>query len=106
MFGVFCPHLLLLDEVHEVGPLDLHRLTLPVVQRQDEVEEVGLAQVGGRLLLEVRPGQTHSAADTQAEDESVLEANVVGGETSLQEQRNMSSKSFIIVTIIIIIFLI
>lgn len=62
----FCPHLLFLDEVHEVGPLDFHRLTLPVVQSQDEVEEVGLAQVGGRLLLKVRPGQTNSTADTQA----------------------------------------
>ncbi|TNN64290.1 hypothetical protein EYF80_025541 [Liparis tanakae] len=50
----------------EVGPLDLHRLTLPVVQSQDEVEEVGLAQVGGRLLLKVSPGQTHSTADTHA----------------------------------------
>lgn len=61
----FCsPHLLLLDKVHEVGPLDLHRLTLAVVQSQDEVEEVGLAQVGRRLLLEVSPGQTHAAAET------------------------------------------
>ena len=69
----FCTDLLLLDEVHEVGPLDLHRLTLAVVQSQDEVEEVGLPQVGGRLLLEVRPGQTHSTADTQARTESVME---------------------------------
>lgn len=67
-----CTDLLLLDEVHEVGPLDLHGLTLPVVQSQDEVEEVGLPQVGGRLLLKVSPGQTHSTADTQALDESVL----------------------------------
>lgn len=59
-------HLLFLDEIHEVGPLDLHRLTLPVVQSQDEVEKVGLAQVRGRLLLKVSPGQTHSAADTHA----------------------------------------
>ena len=70
------------------------------------MEEVGLAQVGGRLLLEVRPGQTHSAADTRAEDESVLEGNVVGGDTSLQEQRNMSSKSVIIIIIIIVIVII
>lgn len=62
-----CPaHLLLLDKVHEVGPLDLHRLTLAVVQSQDEVEEVGLAQVGGWLLLEMRAGQTHAAAGTEA----------------------------------------
>lgn len=61
-----CTHLLFLDEIHEVGPLDLHRLTLPVVQSQHEVEKVGLAQVRGRLLLKVSPGQTHSTADTQA----------------------------------------
>lgn len=66
MFCFFCTDLLLLDEVHEVGPLDLHRLTLAVVQSQDEVEEVGLPQVGGRLLLKVSPGQAHSTADTQA----------------------------------------
>lgn len=64
----FCsPHLLLLDKVHEVGPLDFHRLTLAVVQSQDEVEEVGLAQVGRGLLLEVSPGQTHAAAETGAQ---------------------------------------
>ena len=62
----FCTNLFFLDEVHEVGPLNLHRLTLPVVQSQDEVEEVGLPQVGGWLLLKVSPGQTHSTADTQA----------------------------------------
>lgn len=61
----FSPHLLLLDEVHEVGPLDLHRLTLAVVESQDEVEEVGLAQVGRRLLLEVSPRQTHAAAEIE-----------------------------------------
>lgn len=54
-------HLLLLHEAHEGGALDLHGLPLPVVQSQDEVEKVGLPQVGGRLLLEVSPGQTHSA---------------------------------------------
>lgn len=61
-----CTHLLFLDEVDEVGPLDLHRLTLPVVQSQHEVEEIGFAQVRGRLLLKMSPGQTHSTADTQA----------------------------------------
>lgn len=53
-------HLLLLHEAHEGGTLDLHGLPLPVVQSQDEVEKVGLPQVGWRLLLEVSPGQTHS----------------------------------------------
>lgn len=54
-------HLLLLHEAHEGGALDLHGLPLPVVQSQDEVEKVGLPQVGRRLLLEVSSGQTHSA---------------------------------------------
>lgn len=54
-------HLLLLHEAHEGGALDLHGLPLPVVESQDEVEKVGLPQVGRRLLLEVSPGQTHSA---------------------------------------------
>lgn len=68
----FWTDLLFFDEVHEARPLDLHRLALPVVQSQDEVEEVGLPQVGGRLLLKVSPSQTHSTADTQTE--GVLEA--------------------------------
>lgn len=57
-------HLFLFDEIDEGGSLYFHRLTLPVVQCQDEVEEVGLAKVGGRLFLEVCPSETHSAADT------------------------------------------
>lgn len=59
--GLQGTHLLLLHEAHEGGALDLHGLPLPVVQSQDEVEKVGLPQVGRRLLLEVSPGQTHSA---------------------------------------------
>lgn len=57
-------HLFLLYKVNEGGSLYFHRLTLSVVQSQHEVEEVGLAKVGGRLLLEVCPSKTHSAADT------------------------------------------
>ena len=44
----------LLDEGDERGPLHLDRLPRAVVQRDHEVEEVGLAQVRRRLLLEVR----------------------------------------------------
>lgn len=50
-------YLVFLDEGDEGGPLDLDGLAGAVVEGDDEVEEVGLAQVGGRLLLEV------SAAD-------------------------------------------
>ena len=57
-------HLILLYKVDVGGSLYFHRLALSVVQSQDEVEEVGLAKIGGRLFLEVCPSQTHSAADT------------------------------------------
>ena len=50
-------HLVLLYEGDESGSLDLDGLPGAVVEGDDEVEEVGLAQVGGRLLLEVRPAQ-------------------------------------------------
>ena len=46
-------YLVFLDEVDEGSSLDFHRLSLFVVQRQHEVEEVGLAQVRRRLFLEV-----------------------------------------------------
>lgn len=64
--GPRATHLLLLHEAHEGGALDLHGLPLPVVQSQDEVEKVGFPQVGRRLLLEVSPGQTHSAGTTKS----------------------------------------
>lgn len=54
-------HLLFLHKVHIGGALDLYRLSLPVVQRQHKVEEVGLPQVGRRLLLKVSASQTHPA---------------------------------------------
>lgn len=49
-------YLLFLHKVHIGGAFDLHRLALPVIQRQHEVEEVGLPQIGRRLLLEVSTG--------------------------------------------------
>lgn len=49
-------HLFFLHKVDVGGAFDLHRLALPVVQRQHEVEEVGLPQVGRRLLLKVSSG--------------------------------------------------
>lgn len=50
-----------LHEVDEAGALDLDGLPRPVVEGDDEVEEVGLAEVVGRLLLEVGPGQLGTA---------------------------------------------
>lgn len=55
-------YFLFLHKVHKSGPFDLHRLPLPVVERQHEVEEIGFPEVGRRLLLEVRPRQPHAAA--------------------------------------------
>lgn len=49
-------HLLFFHKVDVGGAFDFHWLTLPVVQRQHEVKEVGLPQVGRRLLLEVSSG--------------------------------------------------
>jgi len=50
----------LLDEVDESGALDLDRLTLAVVERQHEVEEVALAKVARWLLLEVRASNSQT----------------------------------------------
>ena len=52
--------LVFLDEVDERGALHLDGLTLAVVQRQHEVEEVAFAQVAGRLLLKVRTTHTQT----------------------------------------------
>lgn len=46
-------HLLLFHKVDVGGAFDLDGLTLAVVQSQHEVEEIGLPQVGRRLLLKV-----------------------------------------------------
>lgn len=58
-------HLVVLNEVNKRGPLHLHRLAVPVVERQDEVEEVGLAEVRGRLLLKMGPGQSDPTEDAE-----------------------------------------
>ena len=57
-------NLVLLDEVDESGPLNLDRLTLLVVERQNKVEEVALPQVVRRLLLQVCAAQARAAATT------------------------------------------
>lgn len=60
----------MLNKVHEGGPLHLHRLPVSVVERQDEVEEVGLAEIGGRLLLEVSSRQGDATEDRRGERRS------------------------------------
>lgn len=55
-------YFVVLHKVHEGRALDLHRLSLPVVERQDKMKEVGFPQIRGRLLFKVGPGQGHSAA--------------------------------------------
>lgn len=57
--------LVVLNKVDKRGPLHLHRLAVPVVERQDEVEKVGLAEVRGRLLLKMGPGQSDPTEDAE-----------------------------------------
>ena len=56
-FDVSTHHVVLLYEADEGRPLDLDGLAAAVVEGDDEVEEVGLAEVARRLLLEVRPAE-------------------------------------------------
>ena len=49
------------DEAYESGALDLHGLSVAVVERQHKVEKVALAQVVRRLLFEVSSTQAHNA---------------------------------------------
>ena len=58
-------HLVVLNKVDKRGPLHLHRLAVPVVQRQDKVEKVGLAEVGGRLFLKMSPGESDPTEDAE-----------------------------------------
>lgn len=56
------------NKVHKGSPLHLHRLAVSVVERQDKVEEVGLAEIRGRLLLKMSSGQSYSTGDTTGRD--------------------------------------
>lgn len=56
-------YLIFLNETDEGSPLDLHGLPGAVVQGHYEVEEVTLAQVAGRLLLEVRSPYAYAAVE-------------------------------------------
>lgn len=53
--------MVLLNESNEGGALDLDGLPGPVVQCYDKVKEVRLAQIAGRLLLEVGPADAQTA---------------------------------------------
>jgi hypothetical protein len=56
--GAFSRHFLLLfHEAGEAGLLDLDGLADPIVEVHREVEEVGLAQVVGRRMLEMGSSQ-------------------------------------------------
>ena len=58
-------NLIFLDEGDERGSLDLDGLAGAVVEGDDEVEEVGLAEVRRRLLLEVGTPDSRSHAETE-----------------------------------------
>lgn len=56
-------YMLFFDEADEGCSLDFNWLTRPVVQRDHKVEEVGLSQIAGRLLLKV--SSTNADAETK-----------------------------------------
>lgn len=58
----------MLNKVHKRSPLHLHRLAVSVIQGQDKVEEVGLAEIWGWLLLKMSSGQSYSTEDTTGRD--------------------------------------
>lgn len=53
-------HSVFFHKVNEGCAFHLHRLPLPVVHGQHEVEEVGFPEVGGRLLLKMCSCQAHA----------------------------------------------
>ena len=55
----------LVDELDERGPLDLDGVVVAVVEPDHKVEEVGLAQVGRRLLCELYPADVGTAEDNK-----------------------------------------
>ena len=55
-------YLVFFDKVDEGCSFDFDWLSLEVVEGDDEVEEVGLAKVRRRLLLEMRTRQSHRLA--------------------------------------------
>lgn len=55
----------MLNKVDKRGPLHLHGLAVPVVERQDKVEKVGLPEVRGRLFLEMSPGESDPTEDAE-----------------------------------------
>lgn len=57
----------MLHKVHKGSPLHLYRLSVSVIECQDEVEEVGLAQVRGWLLLKVGPGESYTTVEMRGE---------------------------------------
>lgn len=68
-------HLVMLNEVDKRGPLHLHGLAVPVIERQDKVEKVGLAEVRGRLLLKMGPGQSDPTEDAERTRQSASSSN-------------------------------
>ena len=51
----------LIDKLDEGGPLDLDWAAVAVEEADHEVEEVGLAQVGRRLLRKLHPPDVGTA---------------------------------------------
>ena len=60
-------YLSFVDELPERGSLDLHLVAGPVKDLDHEVEEVGLAEVGRRLLRELDPADAASEKTNEIE---------------------------------------
>lgn len=72
-------YLVFLDEGDEGRPLHLHRLSGAVVEGDDEVEEVGLPQVGRRLLLEVGPCDARRDSGQETSATSLVDSPEISG---------------------------
>lgn len=51
-------YLIFFHEVYKSSPFDFHGLSLPVVQREDKMEEVTLPEIAGWLFFEVSPAES------------------------------------------------
>ena len=83
-----CAYFFFLHKVHKSCPLDLHGLTLPVIQRQDEMEKIGLSEVGWGLLFIMCPCQADTAAGRKQESISVKHRTPGGGEGERERERD------------------
>jgi len=84
------PYFIVFYKVHKSRPLYFHGLPLSVVERQNEVKEIGFPQVGGWLLFKVSSGQSYAAVEEthgtggEGRDKEVVQSD---GQTGQEELR-------------------